>query len=240
MSNLFNKPWEALDRPAEHILLTMKITNAVDDQCRFCSLWLRQLSPNAPDGSLIVFQQLLDAYNEPQRVYHNLEHIKSCLAIFDQVPHLLKNPDTVELAIWFHDIIYKLGDSDNEQLSANLFMSLTDGLFQDDFREAVYQHIMATCHTCTDITNNDTQLMVDIDLSSFGLPWPEFLRDSKRVRQEMPHISDTDYYQKQMVFQQGLLSRPYFFYSDYFREHSEAQARSNLAKLFELVKSNTF
>lgn len=218
--------------------MNMDATSPTADQSRFYSLWLRQQLPNIPDGSSIIYQQLLDAYKEPQRVYHNLEHIECCLSIFDQVSHLLKNPDAVELAIWFHDAIYQLGDCNNEQLSADLFMKLTDGLFQDNFREAVYQHIMATCHSSTQITDHDTQLMVDIDLSSFGLPWADFLRDSKKVRQEMNHICDTEYYQKQITFQQRLLSRPSFFYSDYFGEHYEAQARSNLAKLFELVKNN--
>jgi predicted metal-dependent HD superfamily phosphohydrolase len=213
-------------------------TNDIADQSRFRCLWLRQQLPNIPDASPNVYQQLLDSYNEPQRVYHSIAHIECCLSIFDQVSHLLKIPDAVELAIWFHDAIYQLGASDNEQLSADLFMKVTDGLFQDDFREAVYQHIMATCHSSTQITDHDTQLMVDIDLSSFGLPWPEFFRDSKKVRQEMGHISDAEYYQKQIAFQQRLLGRPSFFYSDYFIEHYEAQARSNLAKLFELVKSN--
>jgi predicted metal-dependent HD superfamily phosphohydrolase len=214
------------------------ITNDIAEQSRFRSLWLRQQLPNTADGSAMVYQQLQDAYNEPQRVYHSFQHIQCCLSLFDQISHLMKNPDAVELAIWFHDAIYQLGASDNEQLSADLFLNLTDGLFEDNIRETVYQHIMATCHTSAQITDLDTQLMVDIDLSSFGLPWPDFLRDSKKVRQEMGHICDAEYYQKQIAFQQCLLRRPSFFYSDYFIEHYEAQARSNLAKLFELVKND--
>lgn len=215
--------------------MKMDNTRDIDDQSRFYALWLRHQQSNIPDNSSIVYQQLRDAYNEPQRVYHTLEHIKCCLSKFDEVSHLMKNPDAVELAIWFHDAIYQLGADDNEQLSADLFMILTDGLFQDVFRETVYQHIMATCHTATAITDDDTKLMVDIDLSSFGLPWTDFFSDSRKVRQEMSHISDAEYYQKQIAFQQCLLSRPSFFYSDYFIEHYEAQARANLAKLFELV-----
>lgn len=214
-------------------------SHSIDQSHRFRGLWQRHLQAGAVDNSALVYQQLLDAYSEPHRVYHNLEHIESCLTKFGQVSHLMDNPDAVELAIWFHDVIYKLGASDNEQLSADLFMKLTDGRFSDDLRNKVYQHIMATCHDCSVITNADTKLMVDIDLSSFGLPWPEFLKDSKKVRAEMTHISDTEYYQKQTAFQQSLLAKPLFFNSDYYCEHYEAQARSNLARLFELIKSNT-
>lgn len=212
------------------------ITQSKNRLTRFRSLWFRQQS-NLADGSQVVYQKLLDAYNEPHRVYHNLTHITNCLTIFDQVSELLDNPDAVELAIWFHDIIYKIEDSDNEQLSANLFMALTDGLFNNEFRGTVYQHIMATCHNCSSITNSDTKLIVDIDLSSFGLPWAKFLNDNKNVRAEMCHIPDEDYNQKQMSFQLSLLNQPSFFKSDYFHEHYEAQARSNIAKLFELIKN---
>jgi predicted metal-dependent HD superfamily phosphohydrolase len=215
------------------------IIRPTGDSARFRSLWLRQQLPDLADGSQVVYQQLLDAYNEPHRVYHNLEHIGNCLTIFDRVTELLDNPDAVELAIWFHDVIYKVGDSDNEQLSANLFMTLTDGLFSNEFRDRVYRHIMATCHDCSAITNTDTTLMVDIDLSSFGLPWPDFLRDSKKVRAEMSHISDAEYNKKQTSFQLSLLKQPSFYKSDYFCQHYEAQARSNLARLFELIKSDT-
>jgi len=209
-----------------------------DQLGRFCSLWLRQ-QPNLPDNSEAVYKQLVDAYNEPHRVYHSLRHIQSCLTVFDEISDLLDNPDAVELAIWFHDIIYKIDDKQSEQLSANFFMRLTDGLFTNECRDSVYQHIMATRHDCSEITNKDTKLMVDIDLSSFGLPWADFITDSKNVRAEMGHLSDAQYNQKQMSFHQSLLNQPTFFNSDYFHEHYEDQARSNLAKLFELIKSNT-
>jgi predicted metal-dependent HD superfamily phosphohydrolase len=210
-----------------------------DDLARFRTLWLHQQKSDLADDSQAVYQQLINAYNEPHRVYHNLEHIKSCLTIFDQVSELLVNPDAVELAIWFHDVIYIIGDKKNEQLSADLFMTLTNGLFDNVFRDSVYQHIMATCHDCSEITNADTKLMVDIDLSSFGLPWDDFLIDSKKVRDEMPHLSDVDYNQKQKLFQLSLLDQPCFFNSDYFLKYYEAQAHKNLAKLFELMKSAT-
>lgn len=213
---------------------------AIDDVARFRSLWLRQQHANCADNSQAVYQKLLDAYNQPHRVYHNLEHIESCLTILDRVSAILDNPDAVELAIWFHDVIYKLGANDNEPLSADLFMTLTDGQFSDELRHSVYQHIMATCHDCSVLTHSDTKLMVDIDLFSFGSPWPDFLKDSKKVRAEMNHIPDAAYYQKQMSFQLSLLDKPWFFNSDYFREHYEAQARSNLARLFELISNDTF
>lgn len=46
-------------------------------------------------------------YSKPSRVYHTLPHIVHCFLEFDSVKHFLKNPEAVELAIWFHDIVYE-------------------------------------------------------------------------------------------------------------------------------------
>jgi predicted metal-dependent HD superfamily phosphohydrolase len=43
------------------------------------------------------------AYSSPGRHYHNLEHIRQCLALFEQVGGQFKDPAAVEVAIWFHD-----------------------------------------------------------------------------------------------------------------------------------------
>jgi len=75
--------------------------------------------------------------------------------------------------------------------------------------------------------------MVDIDLSSFGLPWPEFSQDSDNLRLEMSGLSDEDFHRKQSIFQQNLMERKRLFKSDYFYENYEQQARQNLIDYFE-------
>jgi len=200
---------------------------------RFQLLWRQCLLDQCVDNSAAIHQQLVDSYSEPQRVYHTLNHIEHCLTHFDRISAQLQNPVAVELAIWFHDVIYAPGANDNEQLSADLFMELTQDCFDDSLRNTVYQHIMATLHDGSQLDNNDTKFMVDIDLSSFALPWPEFSRDSDNLRKEMSCLSDEDYYRKQIAFQQNLINQPRFFKSDYFYENYEDQARRNLADLFE-------
>lgn len=203
----------------------------------FKTLWQRCLLDGIKDDcSADIYHRLILAYNEPQRVYHTLIHIESCFAMFDEVKHLLDNPDALALAIWFHDAIYELGACDNEKRSADWFMVETKGLFADKLRQQVYTHIMATLHCGRTIEGRDSQFMVDIDLSSFGMPWPQFLRDSKNVRNERLDIPDHEFYTKQCGFQKALLERPKFFQSDYFFEHYEDQARRNLTEFFTLIE----
>jgi predicted metal-dependent HD superfamily phosphohydrolase len=205
------------------------------DVDRFQSLWRRCSPGQAVDTSAAIHQQLIDSYNEPHRVYHTLNHIEHCLAHFDKINHDLESPDAVELSIWFHDAIYKPGATDNEQLSADLFMEISQGQLDDSLRKTVYQHIMATLHDGRTIESNDTKFMVDIDLSSFALPWAEFSRDSNNLRVEMKSLSDEDYYRKQSRFQKNLMNQPRFFKSDYFYEKYEDQARQNLAEYFKIL-----
>ena len=206
-----------------------------EDQSRFESLWCRCLSEGVVNNGAEMHQLLLDAYCEPQRIYHALSHIEHCLALLDTVTEKLDSPDSVQLAIWFHDVIYQPGAADNEQLSADFFMEKTSGLFDDNLRHAVYELIMDTVHGNAPIGNNDAKYLIDIDLSSFGLPWDEFLRDSKNVRKELNHIPDEEFYPRQVIFQKHLLDRPQFYLSDHFYEKYEKQARSNLENYFEFI-----
>ena len=203
----------------------------------FCALWQRcQRNDPGDNPGADLHHRLVLAYSEPHRVYHTLTHIKSCFKIFQDVVHLAKNADALALAIWFHDAVYDIGAKDNEQRSADWFLKESEGLFDDSLRDLVSSHIMATMHCGEEIKSHDSQIIVDIDLFSFGKPWPEFLRDSEDVRAEKADISDREFYPKQCGFQKFLLEQPRFFQSDYFYRHYEKQARQNLTRFMALIE----
>ena len=200
---------------------------------RFQNLWQRNLLPGRFDTGSEIFAQLDSSYAEPVRHYHTAGHINHCLQQFDSLKHELNNADAVELAIWFHDAVYIPGDPDNELKSAQLFSQLSSKIFDPDFSNTVSDLIMATLHREAFVSDSDTQYMLDIDLSSFALPWPEFLKDSERLRRELPEMADTDYYRNQIGFHLCLLDRPGFFMTPYFIENYQETARNNVADLIE-------
>lgn len=202
---------------------------------RFQALWRRCLVKAASDDSTHIHQYLLKAFAEPQRFYHNLTHIEHCLAMFDQVKHLIDRPDTVELAIWMHDVVYQPGARDNESLSVKWYRDIAGSAQDPELMQLVCRLITATLHDDSPLEDEDACYMVDIDLSSFGMPWDQFLRDSLNLRRENPQITDQEYYRNQGKFQQLLISRERFYRSDYFFQHYEKQARDNLARYFEYV-----
>lgn len=209
------------------------------DYHRFQQLWRHCLLASADDESADVHARLVESYSEPQRFYHTLGHIEHCLSLFDKISAELQNPEALELAIWFHDVIYRPGAKDNEQLSADQFMALTRNIFSNNVRDTVYQHIMATVHDGSEFENADTNYMLDIDLSSFGRPWPEFIQDSDNLRLEMGDLSDEVFYKRQASFQNRLFSRPRFFRSKYFYDHFESQAKQNRRDYIKAVQHKT-
>ena len=75
--------------------------------------------------------------------------------------------------------------------------------------------------------------MLDIDLSSFGLPWEDMLRDSIAVRQESPQLSDAEFFPGQRAFLESLVSRDTFYFTEFFRSRIEDRARSNIARYLQ-------
>jgi predicted metal-dependent HD superfamily phosphohydrolase len=92
---------------------------------------------------------------------------------------------------------------------------------------------MATLHDGSSLDDSDAGYMVDIDLSSFGLPWEEFMRDGQHLREESAQLSDAEYYRRQGDFQSCLLARPRFYVTDFFYQRYEQQAHDNLTRHFE-------
>ncbi len=200
---------------------------------RFEALWRRNLIEDAADEGSSVYQRLEDAYNEPHRHYHSMQHIDHCIEMLDDCRALLRQPDLVELAIWFHDAIFVPGNADNEARSAVLYQELAQNAHPDEYRKRIPRMIMATLHDGNALEDDDTHYLVDIDLSSFGLPWEDFLRDSLNLRRENQKTEDEDYYRGQFGFQRALLAREQFFRTEFFRQRFESRARDNLARYFE-------
>ena len=206
-----------------------------DGADRFRGLWQRCLVDGARDDGKAVHDRLLSGYNEAGRYYHTFDHIRHCLAMFDTCRSQLEDPDAVELAVWFHDVIFEPGNPDNEAQSADLYNELSHGVHSPATRDKVTRLIMATLHNGNALQDQDAKFMVDIDLSSFGLPWDAFLRDSDNLRREAGDLSDAEFYRKAIGFHDYLQARERFFQTDFFAERFESQARKNIARYIEHV-----
>lgn len=80
--------------------------------------WQRLMTQWRMPPSGDVYSSLESAYSEPHRHYHTGAHIDDCLEQLDSAPHIANFPEEVELALWFHDAVYKPLSSKNELKSA--------------------------------------------------------------------------------------------------------------------------
>ena len=76
----------------------------------------------------------------------------------------------MEMAIWFHDLIFDVNVDDNLLQSARRFVELANKSMNAEFKTRVYDLIMATAPPRLPKTG-DQEFMLDVDLSSFGPPW---------------------------------------------------------------------
>ncbi len=206
------------------------------DKQRFTSLWKRcQTGGGAGADADAVYDEVHDYYSEPGRYYHTSKHIEHCLVQFDLAAGEMENAEAVEMAIWFHDLIYEINVQDNELQSARRFVELANDSMSAEFKSRVYDLIMATAPPRVPKTI-DQEFMLDIDLSSFGLPWDDFVRDSTAVRQESPQLSDAEFFPGQRAFLESLVNRDHFYFTQFFRTRIEKTACSNVKRHLKYLR----
>jgi predicted metal-dependent HD superfamily phosphohydrolase len=202
-------------------------------RARFVDLWRRNLLEAAGDEAESVWRGLVAHYAEPHRHYHDSRHLAHCIRQFDRVADRLTEPDQVETALWFHDVIIEPGRSDNEQRSADYFRNAADAVLPPDFIRPVADLILFTTHRTTP-ADIDHRFICDIDLSSFGSPWDLFMANSVAIEAEFPGPRD-EYVRREIRFLETLLRRPRIFLSDFFHDRCEERARDNIRRFLHLL-----
>ncbi len=209
------------------------------DKSRFCRLWQRNLRPGVvADEQLAgaVFEELAAHYGEPHRHYHTGGHIDDCLSRMDLAAEQLGHSDSVELAIWFHDVIYESGAADNERRSADWFIEKAADRFPPEMIRRVEGYIMSTTHR-EPPTDHGAQFVVDVDLSGIGMPAQSFWRDGDNIRKEFVAglgISEAEFLRGQSRFLENLLARERIYSTPFFHDLCEARARRNIGEVLTL------
>ncbi|MFO1394024.1 MAG: TIR domain-containing protein [Steroidobacteraceae bacterium] len=174
-------------------------------------------------------------YREPVRRYHTLDHIRHCLRHVDVAAALVPDADTLRLAVWFHDAVYEPASPANEARSADYARAMLAPHLPSARLDDVVRLVLVTRYGETP-RRDDEAWMVDVDYSSFGLPWEEFLRDSRAVREERPDLDEEDFAVQQSRFLEELLAREHLYCTLHFRERCEARARENIRRYLGLLR----
>lgn len=199
--------------------------------------WRRMWSAlGAPGDGLALMERLLDAWSEPQRRYHTLQHLADCVAQLESHLGIAQHPGEVEFALWMHDAIYDAKGKDNELQSARWAARELQTIGQSQaVIDRVRGLVMATCHDALPRTP-DEQLLVDVDLSILGAPPVRFDDYEAQVREEYAWVPGWVFRRKRSEILAQLLSRERLFNTEAFRNKYEAQARLNLQRSIQALR----
>lgn len=178
----------------------------------------------------VLYSLLENAYTESQRYYHTIQHIIECLDLFHQIKAQFNDPITVELAIWFHDIIYDPKASNNEEQSAALMQKYCSNLLVSDQIQKVYDCIIATKKHQASI-DQDLNYLLDIDLAILGSSTVRFAEYEQQIQQEYAWVEPELYKLKRAEVLQYFFQMKPLYQTEYFRQLFEDQAKQNLLKI---------
>jgi len=185
-----------------------------------------------------LFSDIIKRYSEEHRFYHNLNHIAECLEEFDRFRNFLTKPDEVEMALFYHDIIYDVNKKFNEEASAKFMSNKLNNIgMNKSFVAGINDLIMNTWkHELG--PHPDSGYMVDIDFSSLGAEGDKFILNRENIRKEyQTKFNDKEFLIGTIMFYSNTLQRKRIFLTDPFYELYEAQARENLKKGIELLEA---
>ena len=176
-----------------------------------------------------VFFELVTAYSSADRFYHNLEHIYHVLETIEQMHSLSLNFPLIQLAAWFHDVIYDPKTKNNEEKSAEYAEAALNSLKIPKTKiETVTNLILSTKTHQALPTDIESQILVDADLAILGSSESEYRSYAQAIRQEYSWIPDADYRVGRKQVLQRFLQREKIYFTHQLFTALEDKARQNL------------
>lgn len=201
------------------------------------SLGLKIPTPN-------YIEEIRRHYGDRTREYHNFTHLRECfdwLWAYEWKTRLFGERGAIELAIWFHDIIYYPQNSDSEERSCEWATEATKSAGGNDrLIKKVQEMIMLT--KGHQYSGNDfiIPVFLDIDLAILGAPPHRFAEYEESIRREFSHVPDSIFATKRREVMESFLSRRSIFTTAFFIGSLENRARRNLSKYLSRDKFDEF
>jgi len=179
-------------------------------------------------GEDSVRDELLAAYADPARGYHDTRHLTEVLDRLDELAAAGTAFDrsAVGLAAWFHDGVYD-GRPGAEDRSAAWAESALAGQDPELVSEVVRLVRLTETHRPAKDDRNGCALS-DADLAILAAPAPRYTEYVTDVRREYAHVSDADFRAGRAAVLSDLLAKPELFHTAHARERWEPVARANV------------
>ena len=180
-----------------------------------------------------TLDNLMDAYGEPGRFYHNGHHITALLRLFAKLRELAIDPVAVKIAIFFHDAVYHIPldpqfppPHDNEERSIKLMLMMANNPEYGSIQRAIAL-VRATAEHVSG-RDIDTRLIHDLDLSILASSRHRFIAFEQQIRQEYAVYPKALYLPARMGILRSFLERRRIYALGPLVLTWEAKARENL------------
>jgi predicted metal-dependent HD superfamily phosphohydrolase len=179
------------------------------------------------------------AHAQPPRAYHNFGHVQALLQHHRDVAAGpgWRQPREVALAMLYHDAVYEAGRGDNEARSAMMARAAIARWLPDAGVDA--ERVAALIGLTArhgrlrgDELDADAALFLDADMAILGAPAAVFDAYDRGIAEEYRgKVPGLLFRLNRRRFLKGVLAQPRIFFSDFFHERYDAQARANLRRL---------
>lgn len=167
-------------------------------------------------------------YSAKSRHYHNLNHLKEMIELFDIYHSILKNPNEVLYSIFYHDYIYKATRKDNELKSADHALAiLPDDVLLN--KQLVFDAICATqLHQHNEI--EDINWLIDFDLKILSKDWEAYQTYCNQIRKEYKIYPNILYKPGRKKALEHFLEQEFIYKTEIFRNLFDEKAKANIKR----------
>jgi predicted metal-dependent HD superfamily phosphohydrolase len=181
-----------------------------------------------------LFNDLVAVYSLPHRHYHTLQHIHHVLITIDTLQTYAQDISSVQLAAWFHDVVYDTQADDNEEKSANFAGEVLKNLGISNQKITTISHLIL--HTKHHIPDDlDSQVLLDADLAILAANPVEYQEYAKAIRQEYVWVPKAEYINGRRQVLQRFLERQRIYFTPLMFEVAEQSARSNIRAEIQML-----
>jgi predicted metal-dependent HD superfamily phosphohydrolase len=189
-------------------------------------------------GSQALGVELVSRYDHATRHYHDLRHL---LEVLDRIELLASQhghdvTDALRFAAWFHDSVYDMRRTDNEEQSARF---AADGLsshgIAPDVVAEVARLVRITATHQPESWDTQAATLCDADLAILAADAARYAEYVRGVRAEYHRVRDAEFDRRRIEVLQSLLEREHLFSTPAGRTWWEDRARKNVAAELEAL-----
>ncbi|MDX1613164.1 MAG: hypothetical protein R3300_02575 [Candidatus Promineifilaceae bacterium] len=200
--------------------------------------WMRLMEAEgiAREPALDVFTDLVALYTGPDRHYHHLGHIAYILDALEDFREMAHDYRAMQLAAWFHDVIYDARATDNEAQSAGYAGRKLKKLgFARQRIIRIQELILATAGHVAPPGDIDAMILLDIDLSPLAHETERFFRESAAIRREFNWMPEPAYRAARARAMRKFLERERIYTTEVMYRQLEDRARQNLRAALRML-----